>query len=146
MAGEGGRRLCDACRTEVTDLSSLTASDAARLLDAEAAGPRCVRVTHDGSGRIHFAPGGGATRIVLTLAVGASLALACDGPPAREHAHAVDAASGEQPAVATPSVPLAQKAPAFPLPLAKPAPPLRAALHVTMGCVCQPGDPLCSCL
>lgn len=53
---EATRRFCEACRTVVHDLSSMTEAEARTLLDARASEGLCVRYLADDAGRLHFLP------------------------------------------------------------------------------------------
>lgn len=51
FTGDGASRLCDRCVKQVHDLSTMTRSEATRLL---AEPDVCVRFIHDGEGRLLF--------------------------------------------------------------------------------------------
>lgn len=53
---EATRRFCEACRTTVHDLSSMTEAEARALLDAPASEGLCVRYLADDAGKLHFLP------------------------------------------------------------------------------------------
>lgn len=53
---EASRRFCQACRTTVHDLSSMTEAEARALLDARESEGLCVRYLADDAGRLHFLP------------------------------------------------------------------------------------------
>lgn len=116
MPGDDRTRYCDRCRKEVHDLSARTADEAEDLLTA---------ARRNG------------TRLCVRFAIAATVTLtaACStsDPSTQTSSHAA-------PSESTP-IPAASTSPS-PSPSTSTSTPPR---HL-MGCVCQPGDPLCSCL
>lgn len=54
MDGEGARRFCDACQTQVTNLSDMSEGEAKQFLRAKAGKNVCVRYRSDHDGNIAF--------------------------------------------------------------------------------------------
>lgn len=54
MDGDGPRRFCDSCQTQVTNLSEMTEGEANRFLRAKAGKNVCVRYRADKGGEIKF--------------------------------------------------------------------------------------------
>lgn len=55
MRREGKKRFCEACRTHVHDLSSMTRAEAKALLESPATQGLCVRFLYDDRGNAVFA-------------------------------------------------------------------------------------------
>jgi len=147
MRGEGSLRLCDACHKQVHDLTSLTASEAERLLASAPPGGVCVRVDHEDDGAIHFRPGGAGVRAAMTLAIGASLVVAgCK--PAEDTRATREAPAPVATITAAPPAQEVEVAPAEDAGPPSTASPKarRAKTTRTIGCACVENDPLCSCL
>jgi hypothetical protein len=176
MPGSSARRFCDRCGKHVHALADMTALEAEDFIASAPPGGLCVRVEHDEDGAVRFKPAGpdGAAprpRPLLRIAVGASLLVAssCRAEPTGAPAPSVQAAGasvqapaearrgGAAEAQAEAAFPAEADAGApSPAPTSTPAGPDAAPKNgdrdpgatrrVTMGCLCAPGDALCSCL
>jgi hypothetical protein len=54
MQGEGARRFCDVCQTNVTNLSEMSEAQAGRFLGRKAGTNVCVRYRSDAAGNVRF--------------------------------------------------------------------------------------------
>lgn len=176
MTGTEKRRHCASCDKHVVALAEMTPDEAEALVRASKPHSLCLRIEHDEAGTILFrkkAPLAISNRAMplLTLAVGASLfAVACEPSPApsatRDNAK-TDSTEGAAPTASvnkdsTPpidpfnakTVPHAEAQSASDMEAisdggtdARPVKIHNAAkTRITTGCVCAPGDSLCSCL
>lgn len=151
MVPAGTHRACATCRKVVHDLSRMTAEQAAQLLTEAPCGTVCVRAEVDAQGRVRSRPGGQSRRGMLVTSLVLSLA-ACSEPeePLAQSGPRTVPPAAESASLRFPPMPRAEA----PTPPATPARPPSVAhvttkgavARVTLGCVCVPGNPLCSCL
>jgi hypothetical protein len=159
MTGDERLRHCERCNRDVPNLSAMTEIEANAWL-AGRRGRVCARIDRGKDGRILFQATASSKRALHVVSGAAMfLAAACTEPaqdtvavPPPATAEPAPAATAA-PAAAATSMDLAPTPAINPSP--KPRPPRFAhgkstttvgTLSVHVGCVCQPGDPLCSCL
>jgi hypothetical protein len=146
MGGPRERRFCDACGKHVHDLASLPEGEVERLLALSPRGEVCVRIERDYAARAALTVVDGAT-LAISVCSSASEPLPASPPDAGPPPVAtVEPSPREAPeprheAFHDPTAPSPPASPVQPAPASAPA-----QHHAFMGCVCVPGDPLCTCL
>lgn len=171
MQGGSARRFCASCQKEVHAISEMTEEQAAELIRSAPRGTLCIRAEHDDQGRVFFREAEQSSKRSLPLfkiAMTASLLAACHGEPKDNDAHlaAQPEIQAPQPAPsASEKAEISEKQEPMPvdscapkrlapgsLPQRPPAAsadlpqPSKGDRRVTMGCICAPGDTMCSCL
>ncbi len=130
MDGDERARHCTKCGHDVENLSAMTEDDAGTWL-ARRSGNVCVRIDRDERGKMLFALGAAALLAACSTSSGAPADPDLRSPPPQTAPSAQAAASVPAPAASAPPRAVTRA-------LGKPS--------TTVGCVCIPGDPLCSCL
>lgn len=168
MQGTEARRFCSECQKEVHAISEMSPEQAAELLRSAPSGTLCIRVEHDGDGRIFFRePETPPKRAlpVLKMAMTASLLAACHGDP---QGVSTQPSAQAEPLPPAPALTASERAenqnpppvdscapkrlapgslPSHPPAATAAIPqPSKADKRITMGCACEINDPLCSCL
>ncbi|MDI1477944.1 hypothetical protein [Polyangium sp. y55x31] len=163
MTGSEAQRHCSSCDKQVVALAELSPEEADRLIASARPHSLCVRVEHDEEGNVLFRereprPPPARSLPRLRLAVGASLLVAACGKPEPTPNATNEVSTPEAAEAHAPKAPAEAKA--QPKTTHDPPTGLNPQQHerdattvpgkpntrVTTGCVCQPGDPLCSCL
>ena len=151
MIGDGAVRFCGRCAKNVYDLSSMTREEAEHFVKTRE-GPVCVtmRRRRDGTVITNDCPVGARRRRfgvgVIALAIAGAAAAFMLVPYAASAPLRRSPTRAPRPLRQASSVPADRALDSDTLLTGTVAQPPRSSSSRTTGCLCQPGDPLCSCM